>query len=227
MNREKPIETALAFEAAAHAAAALDLNPFGEAESLELGDARAVYSGQWSPVHGVFGLGLDGPVTAQDLREIERFFFKKERAPAFWITPSTDPSLLELLGRDYQPTRRVPVHGSAPGDVELPPPSGHSRDVDHRAWALAFTQLLDPGAQEPGLLALTKLHQRDSRFYLGNNTASYTYFHAGLALVTAPPTHTLLALQAKEATDFKCTFLATSGTSPLPPLYVRTLHERL
>lgn len=226
-DRTREIEQAFAAEAARYAAAALELNPFGEAEALELGASRAVYSGQWSPVHGVFGLGLDGPVEERDVREIERFFLKKERAPAFWITPATDPSLLELIARDYQPTRKSPVHGCEPAAAELPTPGGTSRDLDHRAWALAFTQLLDPFAIEPGLVALTKLHQKDTRYYLGANSASYTFFHAGLALVPAPGPHSVLALQAREAAEFHCSFFATGAACPLPLLYERTIHERL
>ena len=224
------IETALAFEAATHAAAALDLNPFGEAEVLELGGARAVYSGQWSPVHGVIGLGLEGPVEACDLQEIERFFSKKERAAAYWITPATHPSLLERLGTDFHLVRKVPVHGAAlgTGPLGLPTESGHSQP-DHRDWALAFSQVLDPYAKEPGLVALTKLHQRETRFYLGqgNAGASYTFFHAGLGLVPVPSAHSLLALQAREAADYCCAFFATGALSPLPFLFERTLYERL
>jgi hypothetical protein len=222
------IEATFAAEAEAHALAALDLNPFGEAEAMNLGSARAVYAGQWSPVHGVFGLGLEGPVEARDLAEIERFYLRKQRAPAFWLTPDTDPSLAELLKQDYEPSRRVPVHGMAlPSEAPLSPAAGTSAP-DLQAWSLAFTQVLDPAAQQPGLSALTKLHKRDTRFYLGSPLgASYTYFRNGLALVPVPSAHCLLALQAQEATQFKCHFIATGALSPLPLLYVRILYERL
>jgi len=224
----REIEAAFAAEAEAHARAALELNPFGEAESLALGNARAVYSGQWSGVHGVFGLGLEGPVEERDLQEIERFYLKKERSPAFWLTPETDPSLAQWLRRDYQATRHVPVHGLALSSPSGLPPAGGTSAPDHRAWTLAFTQVLDPGAQESGLAALTKLHQRDTRFYLGSPSgASYTYFRGGLALVPVPSAHSLLSLQVREAADFQCHFIATGAQSPLPPLYVRILHERI
>lgn len=225
----REIEFAFAAEAAAHAAAAAELNPFNDAESLELGDARAVYSGQWSPVHGVFGLGLDGPVEERDLREVEKFFFKKERSAAYWITPQTDPSLAALLGRDFSPTRKIPVHGtSLPGaDFPLPDPSGSSKP-DHNEWALAFTQLLDPASKEAGLIALTKLHQKDTRFYLSEHAASYTFFHRGMSLVPYAASQTLLALQIKEAQDFRTTYIAATGAaSPLPLLYERILYERI
>ena len=127
ITKLRDIEAAFAAEAEAHARAALELNPHGEAEALELGAARAVYAGQWSQVHGVFGLGLDGPVEERDLREIERFFQRKERSPAFWLTPDTDPSLAEFLKQDYEPSRRVPVHGLArPAAAERPLPAGTS-----------------------------------------------------------------------------------------------------
>jgi hypothetical protein len=226
--RLRDIEAAFAAEAEAHARAAIELNPHGEAEALELGNARAVYAGQWSSVHGVYGLGLEGPVEERDFQEIQRFFQRKERSPAFWLTPETDPSLAEFLKQGYEPSRRVAVHGLAlPAFVELPVPGGSSQP-DHQAWSLAFTRVLDPGANQPGLAALTKLHQRDTRFYLGAlNGASYTYFRNGVALVPVPSAHTLLSLQAKEAGDFKCSFFATGAQSPLPLLYERTLYERL
>lgn len=225
----RDIELAFAAEAASHACAAAELNPFGEAEVLEIGEARAVYCGQWSPVHGVFGLGLDGPVEERDVREADRFFLRKERAPAYWICPLTDSSLVELLGRDFAPTKKISVFGAAlDSEHSLPKPHGDSRP-DHQAWAVTFTQLLDPQAREAGLLALTKLHQKDTRFYLGTpSAASYTYFHRGLALVPYPSAHSLLALQMREAKEFRTPFLASAGTaSPLPLLYERTLYERL
>jgi hypothetical protein len=114
-----------------------------------------------------------------------------------------------------------------PGNLELPPPSGSSREIDHRNWCLALTQALDPFAKEPGLFALTKLHQKDTRYYLSPSGASYTYFHAGIALIPVPGPHSVLALQASDAVEFKCMTIATSGSSPLPFLYERTLYERL
>ncbi len=226
----REMEIAFALEAAAHARAASELNSFGEAETLELGEARAVYCGQWSPVHGVFGLGLDGPVEERDLREVERFFLRKERHPAFWVCPETDSSLLGYLKQDFHPAKKVavqslPLHGDAPS---LPAPLGDSRP-DHQAWALAFTHALDPGAKEAGLLALTKLHQRETRFYLGTPAAaSYTYFARGLALVPFPATPSLLSLQAKEAGEYRAKALVTAGNSvALPTIYERTLYERI
>ncbi len=229
----RELEFAFAAEAAAHTSAAADLNPYAEAEVLELGNARAVYSGAWSPVHGVSGLGLDGPVEARDLQEIDRFYLRKERAPAFWICPHTDPSLLALIERDYHKTHVVSVHGlplSEPAD--LPEPAG-SNAPEPAEWTLAFTRSIDPGANESGLFALTKLHQKESRYYLGTGGASYTFFHQGVALVPAPSIFSLLSLQARDAKDWGAAFLATScsphthNASPLPLIYERSLYERI
>lgn len=226
----REIEFAFAAEAAAHAAAALELNPHGEAESLELGDARAVYSGAWSPVHGVFGLGLDGPVEQRDLQEIERFFQKKERAPGYWVSPETDPSLLALLGADFEPKRKMAVHGAAlPLAQELPAASGVNQP-EHKAWCLAFTQATDPGAKETGLFALTKLHQKETRLYLAASgvSASFTFFARGVALVPFPGVPSLLALQAADAATWKASyFVSTAAAVQLPFLYERTFYERL
>ena len=235
----RALEAAFAAEMAAHCAAAAELNPYAEAESLELGTARAVYCGAWSPVHGVAGLGLDGPVEARDLAEVERFFHRKERAPAFWICPETDPSLLELIRRDYHETRKVAVHGISLKEVEasLPAAAGSSKP-DLTSWALEFTRALDPGAREPGLLALTKLHQKDTRYYqsivapsalldAAAGEASYTFVHHGIALVPAPSSLSLLALQAAEAKEWNLAFLAACHEKSLPLVYERSLYERL
>jgi hypothetical protein len=222
----REIEYSFAAEAAAHARAALELNPFCEAESLELGDGRAVYTGTFSAVHGVSGIGLEGAVEERDLREIEHFYLRKERPATFWVTSFADPSLRELLARDYKPTRTLPVHGATlgQGPLGLPEPSGSS-SPDPGDWALGFTRALDPAAREAGLLALTKLHQRETRYYRAQSSASYTFFFRGIALVPFPPVHSLLALQAREAEEFRCRWIVTAGASPLPFLYERTLYE--
>ncbi len=245
----RELEFAFAAEAAAHTRSSAELNPYAEAEVLELGNARAVYSGAWSPVHGVSGLGLDGPVEERDLREVERFYHRKERSPAFWLCPDTDPSLPELLKSDYQLTRKCAVHGIPLSELTGLPEAAGNNKPELAAWSLAFTKALDPGAKESGLLALTKLHQADTRLYLGMNGASYTFFHLGIALVPAPSLPSLLALQASDAKTWGAAFLACvspakaasipgaahtsipgaahASTIPLPLRYERSLYERL
>ncbi|NUM89694.1 MAG: hypothetical protein HUU37_10855, partial [Bdellovibrionales bacterium] len=69
---EHQTEHALAAMARHYAVAANDLNPFVEAQALDLEPAVAVYAGTFSPVHGVIGLGLGHPVVQEEFEEIDR-----------------------------------------------------------------------------------------------------------------------------------------------------------
>ena len=179
------VEAAFAAEAAAHARAALELNPFVEAESIELGRGRLVYAGTFSPAHGAYALGLDGPLEERDWAEIHRFFQRKEREPTFWIAPVTDLSVIEGIARTHREAARFAVHGVAL-NAEAPAAGSEAPGTsapEHGAWALAFSPRENPGRREPDLLALTKMHQKETRFYLHEGAASYTFFHRGLAIV--------------------------------------------
>lgn len=236
------IEAALAEEAAAHARASAELNSFGEAEAVEAGNARLVYSGVFSLVHGVFGLGLDGPAEDRDWAEIERFFQRKERAPFYYLTPFTDPTIATHIHLTHRIARTERIcgwmlegEGQAVHDAYLSGP-------DHGEWSLAFARLRNPGAKEADLLSATKLHQKNTRFYLQAGAASYTFFHRGIAVVPYPAGLSLLKLQKKEAEAFRCKAFVVMGMSPsthsgdtspnvgtsdsLPPLlYERKVYE--
>lgn len=220
-----PVELAIAFEAAAHARATAELNPLADAEALEIGAGRACYAGAFSPLNSVFGLGLEDPVEARDIREIERFYERKEKSPSYWVTPATDPSLLALLERRYRPTRVESIYGATlEGTRDLPAPRGTNK-TEPELWTLAFTQARDKTKREPDLWALTKLHQQETRFYFrGEGDASYTFFHRGIAWVPFVSTRELLALQWNDAHEFRARALATYAPH-FPKLYERTLYE--
>lgn len=220
-------EAALAAEAAAHARATAELNPYSEAEAEEFGAGFLVYSGSLSPVHGAYGLGLSEPLEERDFAAVERFFARKERPAAFWATPFTDPSLLERLAHTHRPTRRERLHGLAlEAGAPEPQRAAGSSTPEHGLWALAFSRATNPKRREPDLFSLTKVHQRETRFYLHGEAASYTYFHRGIALVPSPAAGTL-ALQEKEARGFRATALVVVNEPSLPLLYERILHEPL
>src|SRR6218665_2003091 len=105
------IEAALAEEAAAHARASADLNSIGEAEAVEMGNARLVYSGVFSSVHGVYGLGLDGPAEERDWAEIDRFFQRKERAPVYSLAPFADTDIAIHIRPTHRLDRTEKVSG--------------------------------------------------------------------------------------------------------------------
>lgn len=222
----KDIEAALAAEAAAHARAAGGLNPYLESEVIEQGRARLVYAGTFSPAHGAYGLGLDGPVEERDWQEIHRFFQRKEREADIYTAPFTDPSVFEALDNRYRIGAVAKVNGmklgAAPAEAF---PEGIS-NPEHGAWALAFSRRENPARTEPDLVATTKMHQKETRFYLLENGegASYTFFHRGLAIVPFPHPR-LLALQKREAEEFKCLALICLNEPSLPLLYERAHHE--
>lgn len=241
MPESHEIEAALAEEAAAHARASADLNSFGEAEAVEMGSARLVYAGVFASVHGVYGLGLDGPVEERDWAEIDRFFQRKERAPVYYVTPFTDPSVAARLAKSHRLARTESVcgwilegNGETLHDAYLSGP-------DHGEWSLAFARLRNPAAKEADLLSATKLHQKNTRFYLQAGAASYTFFHRGIALAPHPAGLSLLKLQKKEAEAFRCKAFVVMGVNPsadtgtsqstgtgdsLPPLlYERKVYE--
>lgn len=225
----REIELTIAKEAKAHADAVSALNPYSEAESLSLGSAEAVYSGATSPIHGVFAFALDGPIEERDWQEVERFFLRKERSPAFWCSPASDPSLLAFLRSGFVETKKVPVHGFRFGAQEISelglPEKLGSSTPNLEEWALTFSKRERPGAKEPNLFALTKMHQREIRFYLSGHSASYTFFQDGIAFVPHVGDSALLALQIDEAKQFKSASFAVLGNSSLPFLYERTLYE--
>lgn len=221
----REIEIAIAAEAAAHAKATHELNHLSEAESLELGAARAVFTGSFSSVHGVIGLGLDGYIENSDFEMIERFYQKKERAPFFWICPATDPSLREFLGNRFHETGKQVVHAmkldpAATSPFGAAPPFS---PPDFQEWTIDFAKMDNPQATQPSLASFTKIHQKDTRFYSHAGTASYTFFHRGVALVPNPASQRLLALQWQEAKDFGAKVFATLAPSALPLLYERKL----
>lgn len=222
MDLLRPIEFALAAEAAQHALATAELNPLSDAECLAIGNARAVYAGVFSPVNGIWALGLDGPVEERDLREIERFFARKEAQARFWVTPETDPSLLDFLRGRWKPVQTESIYGAKLSDESaLPDPFG-TNAPEPNSWTEAFSRAR--GKSETDLLALTKLHQKETRFYEGRNSASYTFFHHGVAWAPFAEDKSLLSLQWKDAREFKAHSFATYSAH-LPKLYERTLYD--
>ncbi len=70
----------------------------GGAPVLHIAGAHAVFMGDGSPLTQVLGLGLGGPVTAEDLDQVEEFFRSRGATVNLHACPLADPSLFELLG---------------------------------------------------------------------------------------------------------------------------------
>jgi GNAT superfamily N-acetyltransferase len=67
------------------------------ADMLEIAGGHAVFAGLGSPVGRAIGMGLDGPVTAAQLDEVEQFYRAHHAPSQVDITPVTHGALLELL----------------------------------------------------------------------------------------------------------------------------------
>ena len=78
--------------------------PEAAAEWIEVGGAFAMFDGVESPLTQTFGLGLQGPVEADELDRIEQFF-ARHHAPVFHeVSPLADASVLSLFtARGYHP----------------------------------------------------------------------------------------------------------------------------
>jgi hypothetical protein len=218
----REVEAALRAEAVDFAAASRDLNPYGEAEAREIAGAWAIYCGQFSETHGIFGWEF-----APEPRELEaalRFFQDKERALAFWVTSFADRSLRDWAREVGRPLRTETVYClrlKSSGQESLSAASTPNLET----WPLAFTRARNPAATEADLLALTKLHQRNTRFSAADGFGSYTYFHLGSAWI--PFLHpALFSAQRQEAEHFRAPWLATaSDFGEIPRLYERILYE--
>ncbi len=79
----------------------------GQADSavLEIAGGCAIFVGVDSPLTQVVGIGLNGPVTAGEVDEIEAFFRSRNTRIAIDLCPLADATLLNLLStRGYSPT---------------------------------------------------------------------------------------------------------------------------
>lgn len=60
--------------------------------------------GPGSPLTHALGMGMNGPVSAEDFDRVEAFYLRRDAAPNIDICPLADVSMIELLGkRGYRP----------------------------------------------------------------------------------------------------------------------------
>lgn len=67
---------------------------------LEVAGGVAVYAGPDSPMNGAVGLGLSGPVSADDVARLREFFHSRGEAAVVEVSPFADSSLLKRLAHD-------------------------------------------------------------------------------------------------------------------------------
>lgn len=79
------------------------LFPQNGAASIALMGSRATFAGTDSPMTQAFALGLDGPVTEDELDQLEDFYHSRGAAVNIELCPLADESLRSLLGeRGYR-----------------------------------------------------------------------------------------------------------------------------
>jgi hypothetical protein len=214
------IEQAIALEAVAHAEALASLNPYSEAEWIEIGNTKLVYTGVTSSVFGAYNFATDEIWEEREWLELERFFSRKERSPHFWVSPLTAPECIERIKHTHKITKKQKVFG-----LELKPREEFEEklpDLDN--WGILFSKLQNPQATEASFLALIKLHQKNTRFYENELEGSYTFFHSGIAL-SPYPSERLSAYQQASAEKFQCKMYCELEHSSLPTVYERILYE--
>ncbi len=89
--------------AAEYGRARLALWPDRDSFVVEVAGGVACFLGEGSPLNEVRGMGLNGPVTADDLDSVERVFFERGASVKLNVCPMADASLLEgLAARGYR-----------------------------------------------------------------------------------------------------------------------------
>ena len=124
-------------------AQAVQLDRTGPGTALPVAGGWAVMKGPRSPFSAALGLGLEGPVSAEELARVEAHLGVAGGPVRVELLSCADPSLAELLGqRGYALERFLQVWWRRP----LPPPEAPGAEVrpvadgEQRAWVEVFAQ---------------------------------------------------------------------------------------
>lgn len=78
------------------------LHPDQDIEVRRFADGAAVFAGVGSPMSQATGLGLEGPVTSEDLEALEEFYHRRCASARVVVCPLADPSLVsEMASRGF------------------------------------------------------------------------------------------------------------------------------
>jgi hypothetical protein len=170
------LETAEAITAVGCARAQARLRPQTGAEVQPVAGGMAVFVGVGSALTHAVGMGLQGPVSAGEMDDLEAFFSERGSPVNIDLCPFADPSLFELLGtRGYRivefnnvlfRTRDGVVPAAASSDVVVSRAEASDEQVWARTVAEGFLETSDvpPEAVEIGRVLF---HLEGSVCYLG------------------------------------------------------------
>jgi GNAT superfamily N-acetyltransferase len=123
------------------------LRPDSGATTIDVAGGIACFAGVGSPMTQAMGLGLDGPVSVDDIGRLEAFYNDRGSPVQVVTCPLADPSLAAVLGsRGYRPVEFENILYLAldPADPSpLPPPGIRARPIspdESDAWADALSE---------------------------------------------------------------------------------------
>jgi GNAT superfamily N-acetyltransferase len=111
--------------------------PAGSA-MLEIAGGCAIFVGAGSPLSQAVGLGLNGPVSAMDLRRLAEFFHSRGAQVSIDLCPLADPGFLPALGlRGYRPTEfsNVLVKRLAAAEIVMTPRVRRALGSERDLWS--------------------------------------------------------------------------------------------
>lgn len=148
-------------------------NPQSGTEVRPFAGGSALFAGVDSPMTHALGAGVNGPVKADHLDELERFFAERGSATIIDLCPHADNSLLELVAkRPYRIAEfnHVLVRKITPGDtflvssgLEVTPVSAAESGI----WARAMLE----GFMETKVFPEDAVQMVEAFFHLKNATA--------------------------------------------------------
>jgi|tagenome__1003787_1003787.scaffolds.fasta_scaffold20972805_2 hypothetical protein len=95
------IELAEAHAGAAAAEALARFRPATGVAVAQIAGGFAVYCGANSPVTQAVGLGLDGPISEEEVDTLEQFYASRKEPVRVETSPLADPSLIEQFGKRH------------------------------------------------------------------------------------------------------------------------------
>lgn len=235
LHLARRLESAEALNGVACAEAQQRLNPDLGAAVLQVGGGAAIFVGVASPLTHAVGLGMRGPVRADELDRIEEFFHARGAAVSVDLCPLADASLIDLLGsRGYRVAEFNNVLVRLLAGAEFPPletPVRPANPDEEQLWARTVAGgFLEKDALTPEEMDVGRSiwHMPGSRCYLASSggqaaAAGAMAVRGGLATLFADSTvpafrgaglHAALIRERLRAAVEAACDLATASTLP-------------
>jgi len=154
------------------------LNSFPGNSSIAVAGGHAGFGGIDSPLTQAFGLGLNGPVTDDDMSAMEEFYSGNRAAVNIETCPLADVSLLTLLNaRGYRPTEYSNVFvreladydsGAWPGSASLVRVHSVTEDETEKYASIVMRSFLGQAELPASLLnvLVSCFHAKGTHFFL-------------------------------------------------------------